>query len=108
MIEFRLMIEVKGKRGVNLPQRKMRMLNMDFVRAPTVRDVVQHDFDNLDVGVVNPSPPFGVTVNVAQCFNGIHALLSLSASAYSDFALMTNCFIARCLTSAGPFPGRLF
>jgi len=59
------MIKVIGKRGVDLPERKMLMLNMDFVRAPTVRNVVQRDFDYLDVRVVNPGPPFGVTVNVA-------------------------------------------
>jgi hypothetical protein len=66
---------------------------MDFVRAPTGRDVVQRDFDYLDVRVVNPRPPFGVTVNVARCFNGIHGFLSSSASAYSVFARRITRFI---------------
>jgi hypothetical protein len=91
-VEFRLMVEVKRKCGMNLAKRKMRMLNVDFVRAPSVRDMVQRDFDNLDVRVVNPRPPFDVTVNVARCFNGIHGVLSSSASGYSVFARKTTRF----------------
>ncbi len=66
------MIVVIRKRGMDLSKRKMRVLEMDFVRAPA--------FDNLDVGIVNPCPPFGISVNVARRFNGIHG-----HTRYSDF-----------------------
>ena len=70
---------------MDLREGKMRMLNLDFIRAPTAREVVQRDFDYLDVGVVNPRPSFGVPVNVACRFNDIHGFLSSSTPAY--FAL---------------------
>jgi len=78
------MIKIKGKRRVDLREGKMRMLNLDFIRAPTACEVIQRDFDYLDVGVVNPRPAFGVRVNVACRFNGIHGFLSLATSAYSE------------------------
>ena len=77
------MIEVKRKRRVDLHKRKMRMLKLDFIRAPTAREMDQRDFDYLDVGVVNPRPSFGVPVNVACRFNDIHGFLSSSTPAYS-------------------------
>src|ERR1039458_4650433 len=70
----------------------MRMLNMDLVRAPAVSDVVQDDFDDLDIVVANPGPPFGVPVNVARCVNGIHGFLASSPPTYYGFGRKTKRF----------------
>lgn len=64
---------------MNLRERKVRMLDMDFVRAPTVRDMVQYDFDNLRVCIIDPCPPFGVTVDMARCGNGGHGFFNIAA-----------------------------
>ena len=71
------MIEVIRQRGVNLPKRKMGMLKMNLIRAPTVCDVVQDNFDDLHICVVNPRPPLSVKVNVARCVNCIHGFILL-------------------------------
>ena len=40
---------------MDLSQRKMRMLKVDFFRTPAVRDHIQSDFAHFGVGVVDPS-----------------------------------------------------
>ncbi len=50
----------------------MWMLDVDFIRAPAIGEVIQHNFDNLGVAIVNPGPPFGVKVNMVRCRNSVH------------------------------------
>lgn len=51
---------------------------MNLVRAPAVSDVIQDNLNDLDVGVINPSPPLSVTVHVARCVNGAHGCISFA------------------------------
>ena len=53
-VHFCLMIEIVRERSVDLSQRKMRILEMNFLRTVSVREMVEHDFNNLDVCVVDP------------------------------------------------------
>jgi hypothetical protein len=88
------MIEIERKRGVNLSERKMRMLQMDFVRAPAVGDVVQCDLDDLDVSIINPCLPFTVTPNVARRVNDAHGFLVIISTSLPRFGRKTNSFAA--------------
>lgn len=53
-IKLGLVIIIKTQRGMDLSQRKMRMLEVDFFRTPAVRDHIQSDFADFGVGVIDP------------------------------------------------------
>jgi len=54
-IKFGLVVIVEAQRGMDLSQRKMRMLKVDFLGTPAVRDHIQSDFAHFGVGVIDPS-----------------------------------------------------
>ena len=64
-IHLRFVVEVKPQSGVNLRQRKVGVLEMNFLRTPTVRDHVLRHFDNLGVRVINPSDAARVEPDVS-------------------------------------------
>ena len=45
---------VAARQSVDLGQRQMRMLEVDFLRTPAMGDHVQRNLDELGVGLVNP------------------------------------------------------
>lgn len=65
---------------MNLAKGKMWVLKMDLVRAPAISEVVQNHFDDLGICIVNPCPPFCITVNVVGGFNGIHGTVIVRGS----------------------------
>jgi hypothetical protein len=68
-IEFGLMIEIVGESRVNLGDGEMWVLVMHLLGTPTIGKMVQDDFNNFDVGFVNPGPAFGIGPNVSvDCF----------------------------------------
>lgn len=42
---------------MNLPERKVRMLKMNLLWTPPVRDLVERDLDHFRFGVVDPRDP---------------------------------------------------
>src|SRR6267378_4218780 len=64
LVELRLMIVVVSQRGMNLRQGKVRMLVMHLFGAPAVRQVIEDDFNDLDVSVINPRTAFSVDPNM--------------------------------------------
>lgn len=53
-VHRRFVVVVVAQRVVNLRQRQVRVLEMDFLRAPPVGNHVQCHFDDLCVRVINP------------------------------------------------------
>ena len=43
----------------------MRMLKMDFLRAPPMRDLVEHNLDHLRSGVVDPRDAAVIVAGIA-------------------------------------------
>ena len=67
------MIEIIGERRVNLRQRQVRVLKMNFLRTVAMRQMLQDNFDDFDVSVVDPRDAFGVETNVSDRFCRNHA-----------------------------------
>mgnify|MGYP007073225662 CR=1 FL=1 len=63
-VEFRLMVEVVGECGVDLSQRQIWMLQMNLCRAEPGSDVIQYDFNNLDLRAGNPGPTVIIKINI--------------------------------------------
>src|SRR5437764_351675 len=54
-IVFGLMVVVVAEGGMDLCQRKVRIPFVDLFGAQPPAELVQHDLDHLDVGVVDPA-----------------------------------------------------
>ena len=65
-VHFFLMLVVVGKRGVDLCQRKMRVLEVHFFRAPAVGELVQDNFDHLCVGASDPGDALIANLNLGS------------------------------------------
>lgn len=66
------MVVIRRQRGVNLRQRKMRMILLNCFGTPTLAEMVEHDLQNLDVGVVNPRATAFVEAYVRVLFHRLH------------------------------------
>lgn len=53
-INFGLVIIIEAHCGMDLSQRKIRTLKVDFLRTPAVRDHLQSDFAHCGVGGIDP------------------------------------------------------
>lgn len=60
---------VVGQCRVNLGKAELWVLPVDFFRAPSVSDVIANDFDDLDIGVIDPSTAIAVDHDVGVEFN---------------------------------------
>ena len=65
-IKLPLVIVVAAQRGVDLSEGKMRVLEVNFLRAPTMGDGVQGDFANLGVCVIDPGESVGIQPDVRR------------------------------------------
>ena len=54
VVHLRLMIVIPRQRGINLGEREVRMVLLNRLGVPAVGEMVEDDFDDLDVRVVNP------------------------------------------------------
>jgi hypothetical protein len=63
-IDLRLMVVVIGKGSIDLCQRKMWVLAMNFLRIPSIRDLIEHHFDDFGVRIVDPGHTSLVEINV--------------------------------------------
>jgi len=64
-IHFRLMVVIMAQCGVNLCQRKVRVLKMNLFWAPTVGNLILRDFNDLCSSVVYPRNPVVVESNMS-------------------------------------------
>ena len=71
-VHFCLMLELVRERSVDLSQREMRMLEMNFLRTVSVREMVEHDFNTFDVRVIDPRHSRLIYPNVtgSRCDHG--------------------------------------
>jgi len=72
-VHFRLMVVIPRQCGIDLGERKVRMILLNRLGVPTVAQMVERDFNDLDVGVVNPRPALVIEVNVRLFLNRLHA-----------------------------------
>jgi hypothetical protein len=70
-IQFPLVIVV-GKRRVNLREGQSRVLQVNFLRPMTIREMVLHHFDHLDVCVINPRHAAPIDPDVSRWFGRNH------------------------------------
>jgi len=68
-IHFGFVIVIPGERRVNLRQRQMRMLEMNFFRTPPVGDHVQCHLDDFRIRVVNPRDVALIEPNMGRSQN---------------------------------------
>src|SRR5436190_13649013 len=64
LVHLGLMIVIPRKSGVNLGKRKMRMIFVNRLRAPTVGDMIENNFNNLNIGIVHPRSPLRIDLDV--------------------------------------------
>ena len=55
-VKLLLMVVVVTKRGVNLGKRQVRMLKVNFLWTPTMRNHIERHFDDLSVGYHQSKP----------------------------------------------------
>ena len=67
-----LVVVVEGESGVDLGERKVRVLFVNGIGAPAVSDVVEHDLDHFDVGLVDPSRTSVISHDVGSRFRSDH------------------------------------
>ena len=67
-VHLRLVIVIPRERGIYLGKRKVRMVLLNRLGIPAVTEVVERDFDDLDVGVVNPRASRFIEANVRLRF----------------------------------------
>lgn len=54
LIKFKSMIPIVGKGGMNLPQREVRMLILDFFGTPAIGLLIEHDVNHFRRSASNP------------------------------------------------------
>lgn len=64
-----LMVVIPRQGGIDLGQRKVRMILLDGFSSPAVSQVIQGEFDDLDVGIVNPSAAPLIAMNMGPRFD---------------------------------------
>ena len=62
------MVVIVRERGMNLRERQMSMLEVDFLWTPPVRQLVHDDFDNFGVRSVDPGDTVVVHPNMSFGF----------------------------------------
>lgn len=67
------MVVIVGEGRMNLRQRKVWVLKVYFCWTPAVGHMVEHDFDDFHIGIINPSHASIVKMNVC-CFYGWNGL----------------------------------
>jgi len=63
------MVVVKRERRVNLGQGEMRVLFVNGVGAPAIRQMVKNNLDHLDILVANPCDTPFILKNVCDAFH---------------------------------------
>ncbi len=63
-IQFLAVVVVIRQRSMDLPKGEVRMLEVDFLRAPAVREVIEGNLDDLRVGVIDPRQSSGIEPDV--------------------------------------------
>ena len=58
------MLMIVSHRRVELRDRKVRMLQVHFLRRPAVGEMIQHDLNDLDVGSIDPRASAIVAVDM--------------------------------------------
>jgi len=65
-VELGLMIVVVAERGVDLTEREVRMLAVQFLGAPTISDMIEGNLQDFDLGVVNPGAALFIEPDVRR------------------------------------------
>lgn len=66
------MVVIVAQRRVNLRQRQMRMLAVDFLRAPAIGHVIERDLDHLHPRAINPCQASGIPKNMGDGLGSVH------------------------------------